>query len=108
MIEDTDLKELRERFSDLLNYETDDPLEQIDPLTYLSPEGESCLHIAALRGDYRAVELLVKAGLDINQPGDMGNTPLHYAKKYGHVDIAKLLVLNGASTNSENDFGEIP
>ena len=106
MIEETELKELRERFSDLLNYEVDDPLGQIDPLTYLSPEG-ACLHIAALRGDYRAVELLVKAGMDINQPGDMGNTPLHYAKKYGNIDIAKLIVLNGASTNSVNDFGEI-
>jgi len=102
------LKELQEKFSDLINYEADDPLEMIDPITYCTPEGESCLHIAAIRGDIRAVELLIKAGLDINKPGDMGNTPLHYANKFGHRDVADFLIRQGASTKLKNDFGEIP
>jgi len=108
MNETSIIKELQEKFSDLINYEADDPLEKIDPITYCTPEGESCLHIAVIRGDMRAVELLIKAGLDINKSGDMGNTPLHYANKFGHRKIANLLIHYGASTNLKNDFGEIP
>jgi len=108
MINTNHLKVLQEKFSDLINYEADDPLEAIDPLTYRSPEGDSCLHIAAIRGDHLAVELLIKAGLDVNLQGDMGNTPLHYAKKFGHDEIVSLLVQQGASTEIRNDFGKTP
>lgn len=108
MINANHLKVLQEKFSDLINYKADDPLEAIDPLTYRSPEGDSCLHTAAIRGDQLAVELLIKAGLDVNLQGDMGNTPLHYAKKFGHDEIASLLVQQGASTEIRNDFGKIP
>jgi hypothetical protein len=38
-------------FADLLNYEAQDPTSPIDPLTYRAPDGDTCLHIAAHRGD---------------------------------------------------------
>lgn len=106
MVAEAVVKELQEKFSDLLNDDAEDPFEPIDPLTYHSPEGDSCLHLAAQRGDSRAVELLLDAGLDINEPGDMGNTPLHYAVKYQHSDIADLLIKRGAGTDIKNEFGE--
>lgn len=106
MIDKALLEELRARFSDLLNYDSEDPLEPINPLTYRTPEGDTCLHLAATRGDRRSVELLLDAGLDINQKGDMGNTVLHYAKRHGHEDIAKILIERGADPDIKNEFGE--
>lgn len=89
----------------LINYESDDPCDEIDPVTYVAPDGDTCLHSAAFRGEFRAVELLVKAGLDVNQPGDMGKTPLHYADT---PEIVALLLANGARTDIVNLFGRSP
>ena len=66
------------------------------------------IHIAAWIGDYRAVELLLEAGMDINALGDMDYTPLHYAKENGHENIAQLLLSHGASTKLRNAFGQLP
>lgn len=93
-------------FSDLLNYAADDVLSPIDPLTYRNPEGDSCLHIAAQRGDTRAVQLLMEAGLDANDRGDMGNTALHYARKGSHHEVCELLLQAGADPSIVNEFGQ--
>lgn len=100
-----ELTELRNAFSDLLNYNADDPCSAISPLTYRHPDGDTCLHIASHRGNFRAVQLLVKAGLDINQAGDMGYTPLHYASTQEIVDF---LLAHGARADIENHFGNAP
>jgi ankyrin repeat protein len=102
---DDDRQYLQELFSDLLNYEAEDITSPIDPLVYRNPEGDSCLHIASLRGELRAVELLLEAGLDPNARGDMGNTPLHYATTRGNSNVANCLIAGGASENITNDFG---
>jgi ankyrin repeat protein len=96
---------LQRAFADLLNYEADDVSEPINPLRYKTPEGDTCLHIAASRGDARSVQLLLNAGLAPNEPGDMGNTPLHYANKGRHVQIESLLIAAGASPSQLNEFG---
>jgi ankyrin repeat protein len=85
--------------------ESEDPLEPIDPLTYRAPDGDNCLHVAAFRGDERLVNLLLKAGLDVNTQGDMGYTALHYATT---PEVIALLLSNGASATIENDFGKSP
>lgn len=103
-----EIEELANAFQDLLNYDSDDPTEPINPLTYVDPDGDNCLHIAASRGNYRAVELLLKAGLDVNQVGDMGCTALHYANMKGHKDIIRLLLAHGASVKIMNEFGKLP
>ena len=89
----------------LINYESEDPCDEVDPVTYVAPDGDTCLHSAAFRGELRAVELLVKAGLDVNQPGDMGKTPLHYADT---PEIVAFLLANGARTDVVNLFGRPP
>ena len=89
----------------LISYESGDPCDEIDPVTYVAPDGDTCLHSAAFRGELRAVELLVKAGLDVNQPGDMGKTPLHYADT---PEIVAFLLANGARTDIVNLFGRSP
>jgi len=80
----------------------------IDPLTYVAPEGETLLHIAALRGDARTVGLLLEAGADPNCRGDMGDTPLHDAFRWGGWEVVKLLLDNGASEDIRNEFGRLP
>jgi len=101
----SELAELTAAFANAINYESNDPFEKIDPLTYRAPDGDTCLHIAALQGNLRAVELLIKAGLDVNGQGDMGYTPLHYART---PEIVAVLLASGASTNIENHFGHAP
>ena len=107
-ISDSEYNELLEFFASQLNYEADDLHSPIEPLTYKNPEGDSCLHIAAHTGNYRAVEILLKAGLDVNQTGDMGSTALHYANMKNNDDIIKLLIDHGASTELRNEFGKLP
>jgi ankyrin repeat protein len=101
----SELAELQAAFADVLNYESEDPTDPINPLVYVAPDGDTCLHVAARRGNLRAVELLVKAGLNIDEPGDMGFTPLHCASK---PEIIAFLVASGASTEIKNEFGQLP
>jgi len=103
-----EIDELQRNYAYLVNYESNDPCAPIDPLTYTEPGGDHLLHIAAFRGDLRSVELLVKAGIDVNRVGDMGYTPLHYAKMGGHEEVVSFLLSHGASENIRNDFGLLP
>jgi ankyrin repeat protein len=102
------LEELRKRFSDLLNYDEENVLAPIDPLHYRTPEGDTCLHIAATRGDVRAIQLLLEAGADINTIGDMGSTALHNAVSQGRVEAVKYLLNAGASKQIKDEFGQTP
>ena len=98
-------QELQERYAYLMNYEAEDPNAPIDPLRYVDSNGDALLHIAARRGDLRSIELLLRAGVDVNLVGDMGNTALHYAPT---ADVANLLLAHGASTELTNEFGKLP
>src|SRR5258705_3051744 len=101
-----EVRELQEKYRYLTNYESDDPASPIDPSSYVDSNGDTLLHIAANSGDLRTVELLLKAGADVNQTGDMGNTALHYARMNHLDDVARVLLAHGALANVENDFGQ--
>ena len=101
-------KYLAHSFKDLINYESVDPEDPINPFTYREPSGDNCLHIASRLGNHKAVAILLKAGFDIDEKGDMGNTALHYAYKGKHQDIIELLLKNGASDEIINEFGDKP
>ena len=103
-----EVAEVRERYRYLVNYTGHDPNAPIDPLTYSDSNGDHLLHIASQRGDLRTVELLVRAGVDVNKPGDMECTALHYAKLKGHEDVARFLLAHGASPTMRNAFGRLP
>ena len=107
-LSESEINELNIAFADLLNYEAEDPTDKIDPINYKEPGGDTCIHIAAHRGDYRSVELLLKSGVDVNSKGEMGCTALHYAKMNGNEDVIQLLLSHGASTKIKNEFGEYP
>ncbi len=104
----TQIAEIQKRYHYLVNYEAADPNNPIDPFTYTDSNGDHLLQIAVQRGDLPTVELLVSAGVDVNQTGDMGCTALHYAKLKGHDAIASFLLTHGASVTIRNGFGLLP
>ena len=63
------------RFSDLLNYGADDITSAIDPITWRSPEGDSCLYCAAMRGDEDSIRMLVEIGADLSIRNEFGKVP---------------------------------
>jgi ankyrin repeat protein len=103
-----EVSELQSRYRYLTNYESEDPEDPIDPSTYVDSNGDKLLHIAAYAGDLQSVCLLLKAGVNVNDVGDMGCTALHYARTQGHAELVRLLLDSGARTDVENDFGQLP
>lgn len=74
-----------------------------------APEGwNSPLHRAARNGHVAVTDILIKAGADLNKPGDGGVTPLHAACRFRDEDnaaVVKLLLRNGADPTIESDSG---
>ena len=99
---------LQKRYSYLTNFESGDPNAPIDPLSYRDAGGDNLILIAAQLGDLDTVELLVGAGMNIDEQGEMGFTALHYAYKRKHAEMVDFLLARGASKNIENDFGKLP
>jgi ankyrin repeat protein len=83
----------------------DEDLPSFDPATWQSPEGDRIINIAALRGDFTAVEILVTAGEDVDVIGDMGQTPAHFAAMGQHRDVFDFLMQSGADATVVDEFG---
>jgi hypothetical protein len=85
-----------------------DPLAPLNPVTWKSPEGDRLIHVASMRGDLAAVELLINAGEDVNAIGDMGQTPAHFAAIGQHRSVFDFLIERGADTTIVDEFGVTP
>ena len=96
------------RYPSLQNDRSENIDEPIDPMTFLDPTGDGLVHIAARAGDLATVELLVRAGIDIDAAGDMGCTALHYARMKKRDDVYSFLIAHGASKGIRNEFGLLP
>jgi ankyrin repeat protein len=96
-----------------------------DPDACHEPTGETVLHQAITKRDperTRIVELLVKAGADVNRrtvPGVVtlsfardihtrGETPLHRAAAYGDGEMIDILLSAGAEKSARDAHGESP
>eukprot|EP01094_Clydonella_sp_ATCC50884_P024167 TRINITY_DN5990_c0_g1_i1.p1 TRINITY_DN5990_c0_g1~~TRINITY_DN5990_c0_g1_i1.p1 ORF type:complete len:715 (+),score=262.20 TRINITY_DN5990_c0_g1_i1:38-2146(+) len=55
-----------------------------------------------------AVQRLLAAGADVNEPDANGAAPLHIAVLYGHADITEKLVEAGAKVNVVDEDGTTP
>jgi ankyrin repeat protein len=105
---DIEIAELQTRYHYLMNYNSDNVNDPIDPLTYVDSNGDHLIHIASQQGDVPAVQALLRAGIDVNQLGDMGCTALHYARMSHQDDVALVLLQHGAALDIVNGFGKTP
>jgi peptidoglycan/LPS O-acetylase OafA/YrhL len=71
-------------------------------------QGGTPLHYAAIAGQDKAIELLVKKGANLDAEAPDGGTPLLGASFLGHVKAVKTLVGLGASINLANRDGSTP
>jgi ankyrin repeat protein len=76
-----------------------------DSINATNALGDNALHCVCVWGDLDAVKLLVENGIDINQRGEGGFTPLKVAVDFGFLKIAEHLIANGADP-SEIDAEE--
>jgi ankyrin repeat protein len=79
-------------------------LGDIDPVDRF---GRTPLHLAAQNGLGCCVDILIKAGANVNARMLNGNTPLHLAAQNGHFLIIRSLERAGARA-VRNDDGETP
>ena len=70
--------------------------------------GLTALLFAARQGALDCVQLLVKAGADVNQASVDGSSPLLVAVQNGYYDIASFLIERGADPNLANNKGWTP
>jgi ankyrin repeat protein len=70
--------------------------------------GDNALHCACVWGDIEAARVLIEAGININQEGEHGFTPLAVAEDFGHVGIAQLLRSQGAVRGGSLDTPSAP
>ena len=56
------------------------------------------------RGDFDAVDLLLKLGSIVDLPGDFGMTPLHWASARGHEKVIQVLLQAGGSLSQRSWF----
>lgn len=89
----TRLKEILQDFPELIN-STDE-------------RGNTPLILASYRGNYSAVCLLIKEGVDVNKGFGQG-TALHGVSYKGHYKIAKILLENGCKPDEQDVNGTTP
>ncbi len=70
-----------------------------------SPQDESALMFAALKGEISLVRQLIARDADVNKPGW---TPLHYASTGGHLNIMRVLLEHHAYIDTESPNGTTP
>lgn len=62
--------------------------------------GDNALHCVCVWGDIEAVKLLVENGINIEQRGEGGLTPLKVADEFGYSEIVSYLISKGANTKA--------
>ncbi len=70
------------------------------------PDDELLIHLVARVGSLDEVELLIASDAQVNAPGDMGFTALHYAAMRGDAKMAKKLLDLGANPSIKNEWGQ--
>jgi len=63
---------------------------------------------ASKEGDSLAVQKLIDAGANINEPDSSGYTALFYAIEYGQLEVVKRLISKGANIEAKDSLGITP
>ena len=59
----------------------------------------TALHLAALHGQRRVVQLLLRERAEVDSPNEKGETPLHVSSKNGHAQVVCALLASGAAVD---------
>uniref|UniRef100_A0A7S0VSR6 Uncharacterized protein n=1 Tax=Hemiselmis tepida TaxID=464990 RepID=A0A7S0VSR6_9CRYP len=70
--------------------------------------GRSPLHVAAVRGNPVMIDLLVRAGADIEAQDDSGRTPLAVAAWEGKKTSVDALLNHSATASTRDRYGQDP
>lgn len=76
------------------------PPDQPDPSTR-----STALHIAVESGNFRAIQMLLQAGAQVNVTDLSFSTPLHLAAYLGYEEIVQILLLHGADMYKQDNTG---
>ncbi len=68
--------------------------------------GDTLLHEAARRGDFKTVQRLLEKDADVNAQNIFGESPLSEALRVRNLDMAKFLYANGADIYQWNYLGD--
>ena len=71
-------------------------------------EGCTALWVAAAKGHFDVVRLLIEQNADVDGRTSTNSTPLRAAAFDGRLDIVRYLVENRADVNARNDFNSTP
>lgn len=77
-------------------------LDQLSEMQYQS----NALHLAARDGHTAVIEVLLKAGADVNALEGTDSTALMYAAYNGHLEAVELLIEQGADLNVRDQGGQ--
>lgn len=73
-------------------------------VNHMDASNDAPLHVAARRGDFACLQLLLHHGADVCVVDEFGRTPLHCAAAHGHVAcVAYLLDVGGDSVLNAGD-----
>ncbi|MCD4758666.1 MAG: ankyrin repeat domain-containing protein [Arcobacteraceae bacterium] len=99
------MKAVREARSDIAK----EILDTKPELEISNVDGNTALWNACFGQNYKCVELLVKAGINLDKMNDNGVTALMYSASAGKEDMVKLLLEAGANKELKNldDFKAI-
>lgn len=67
--------------------------------------GGNMIDYAIIYGNTEIIKHLIEVGVNVNQPGEWGDTPLHTAISFEKYDLACYLLTIGADGNKQNDYG---
>eukprot|EP00932_Pfiesteria_piscicida_P019399 SRR837773.6223.p1 GENE.SRR837773.6223~~SRR837773.6223.p1 ORF type:complete len:169 (+),score=22.99 SRR837773.6223:68-508(+) len=78
--------------------------------TVVDNAGRGVLHWIAIQGSNEMASFVldVVQDLQVDEPDDGGDTPLHLAAYYGHLPIVRMLVRRGAEALRQNACGFTP
>ena len=83
-------------------------LQQLELINETLSDGEKLVHRVVMNKKFKMLPLLKKAGADINQMNEKGDTPLQVAILSGQTSAIKTLVEFGADINQPNRDGYAP
>ena len=71
-----------------------------DSINATNAFGDNALHCVCVWDDLAAAKLLVENGINVNQPGEFGFTPLKIASQFSSTELVNYLLANGADVEA--------